>query len=53
MHIINKGDAHFEPLFDRSKSLAKQEQEDFLLAKKLQLDEISNITTFQRVAVRK
>jgi hypothetical protein len=40
LHIINKGHAHFEPLLDRKKSLAKQEQEDFLLAKKLQLDEI-------------
>ncbi|AGJ99803.1 hypothetical protein wCauA_05840 [Wolbachia endosymbiont of Carposina sasakii] len=40
LHVINKGHAHFEPLLDRNKSLAKQEQEDFLLAKKLQLDEI-------------
>ncbi|MDR0288552.1 MAG: hypothetical protein LBH78_00615 [Rickettsiales bacterium] len=48
IHVINKGNAHFEPLLDRNKSLAKQiqeqklvqEQEDFLLAKKLQLDEI-------------
>ncbi|WP_338406783.1 OTU domain-containing protein [Wolbachia endosymbiont (group A) of Longitarsus flavicornis] len=51
VHIINKGGLHFEPLLDRNKSLAKQlqeetklkqeqEQEDFLLAKKLQLDEI-------------
>ncbi len=51
LHIINKGHAHFEPLLDINKSLAKQlqeetklkqeqEQEDFLLAKKLQLDEI-------------
>ena len=40
LHIINKGSAHFEPLLDRKKSLAKQEQEDFLLAKELQLDEI-------------
>ncbi|WP_353283661.1 hypothetical protein [Wolbachia endosymbiont (group A) of Pogonocherus hispidulus] len=49
VHIINKGYAHFEPLLDINKSLAKQlqeetklkqEQEDFLLAKKLQLDEI-------------
>lgn len=40
VHVINKGYAHFEPLLDRNKSLAKQEQEDFLLAKKLQLDEI-------------
>lgn len=40
MHIINKGHAHFEPLLDINKSLAKQEQEDFLLAKKLQVDEI-------------
>jgi len=40
IHIINNGESHFEPLLDRKKSLAKQEQEDFLLAKKLQLDEI-------------
>ncbi|WP_265037814.1 OTU domain-containing protein [Wolbachia endosymbiont (group A) of Hylaeus communis] len=51
VHIINKGGLHFEPLLDRNKSLAKQlqeetklkqeqEQEDFLLAKKLQVDEI-------------
>ncbi len=42
VHIINKGGLHFEPLLDRNKSSAKQlqEQEDFLLAKKLQLDEI-------------
>ncbi|MBS9529012.1 MULTISPECIES: hypothetical protein [Wolbachia] len=51
VHVINKGGLHFEPLLDRNKSLAKQlqeetklkqeqEQEDFLLAKKLQLDEI-------------
>ncbi|MFP3022217.1 MAG: hypothetical protein ACEY3K_04545, partial [Wolbachia sp.] len=49
LHVINKGYAHFEPLLDINKSLAKQlqeetklkqEQEDFLLAKKLQLDEI-------------
>lgn len=51
VHIINKGYSHFEPLLDINKSLAKQlqeetklkqeqEQEDFLLAKKLQLDEI-------------
>jgi arsenate reductase-like glutaredoxin family protein len=51
VHIINKSGLHFEPLLDRNKSLAKQlqeetklkqeqEQEDFLLAKKLQLDEI-------------
>ncbi|MGL9719000.1 MAG: hypothetical protein ACR5K9_10515, partial [Wolbachia sp.] len=49
LHIINKGSAHFEPLLDKNKSLAKQlqeearlkqEQEDFLLAKKLQVDEI-------------
>lgn len=51
VHIINKGYAHFEPLLDINKSLAKQlqeetklkqeqEQEDFLLAKKLQIDEI-------------
>ncbi len=51
LHVINKGHAHFEPLLDRNKSLAKQEQEetklkqeqeqeDCLLAKKLQLDEI-------------
>ncbi|MDG7053628.1 MAG: hypothetical protein LKM45_07255, partial [Wolbachia endosymbiont of Alcedoecus sp.] len=51
LHIINKGSAHFEPLLDREKSLAKQlqeeaklkqeqEQEDFLLAKQLQIDEI-------------
>lgn len=40
LHVINKGHAHFEPLLDRKKSLAKQEQEDFLLAKKLQVDEI-------------
>ncbi|GFR01678.1 OTU-like cysteine protease family protein [Trichonephila clavata] len=51
VYIINKGGLHFEPLLDRNKSLAKQlqeetklkqeqEQEDFLLAKKLQLDEI-------------
>lgn len=40
VHIINKGYSHFEPLLDRNKSLAKQEQEDFLLAKELQLDEI-------------
>ncbi|WP_224721419.1 OTU domain-containing protein [Candidatus Wolbachia massiliensis] len=48
LHIINKGSAHFEPLLDINKSLAKQiqeqklvqEQEDFQLAKKLQLDEI-------------
>jgi len=38
LHVINKGYAHFEPLLDRKKSLAKQE--DFLLAKKLQVDEI-------------
>ncbi|GFR10265.1 OTU-like cysteine protease family protein [Trichonephila clavata] len=51
VHIINKDYSHFEPLLDINKSLAKQlqeetklkqeqEQEDFLLAKKLQLDEI-------------
>lgn len=51
VHVINKGGLHFEPLLDRNKSLAKQlqeedklkqeqEQEDFLLAKKLQVDEI-------------
>ncbi|WP_265039690.1 OTU domain-containing protein [Wolbachia endosymbiont (group A) of Trypoxylon clavicerum] len=51
VHVINKGGLHFEPLLDRNKSLAKQlqeeaklkqeqEQEDFLLAKELQLDEI-------------
>ncbi|WP_353284239.1 hypothetical protein [Wolbachia endosymbiont (group A) of Lasioglossum fulvicorne] len=40
VHVINKGYAHFEPLLDRNKSLAKQEQEDFQLAKELQLDEI-------------
>ncbi|WP_264702439.1 OTU domain-containing protein [Wolbachia endosymbiont (group A) of Volucella inflata] len=51
VHIINKGYSHFKPLLDINKSLAKQlqeetklkqeqEQEDFLLAKKLQLDEI-------------
>ncbi|MGL9779147.1 MAG: hypothetical protein ACR5K5_02660, partial [Wolbachia sp.] len=51
LHVINKGYAHFEPLLDINKSLAKQlqeetklkqeqEQEDFLLAKKLQVDEI-------------
>jgi|GEM_PF-1913287 len=50
IHIINNGESHFEPLLDRNKSLAKQiqeqklvqeqEQEDFLLAKKLQVDEI-------------
>lgn len=40
LHVINKGNAHFEPLLDRKKSLAKQEQEDFLLAKQLQIDEI-------------
>lgn len=40
LHVINKGYAHFEPLLDRKKSLAKQEQEDFLLAKKLQVEEI-------------
>ncbi|MDX5495781.1 MAG: hypothetical protein O7198_03820 [Wolbachia endosymbiont of Nomada marshamella] len=51
LHVINKGYAHFEPLLDMNKSLAKQlqeetklkqeqEQKDFLLAKKLQLDEI-------------
>ncbi|TVS89216.1 hypothetical protein COM43_002885 [Wolbachia pipientis] len=40
LHVINKGYAHFEPLLDINKSLAKQEQEDFLLAKQLQIDEI-------------
>ncbi|WCR58387.1 OTU domain-containing protein [Wolbachia endosymbiont of Ctenocephalides felis wCfeJ] len=49
LHIINKGSAHFEPLLDKNKSLAKQlqeearlkqEQEDFLLAKQLQIDGI-------------
>ncbi|MDR2831410.1 MAG: hypothetical protein LBV62_00600 [Rickettsiales bacterium] len=40
LHVINKGKSHFEPLLDRNKSLAKQEQEDFLLAKKLQVEEI-------------
>ncbi|AOV87336.1 hypothetical protein WG67_01910 [Wolbachia endosymbiont of Drosophila incompta] len=42
VHIINKGGLHFEPLLDRNKIKLKQEQEqeDFLLAKKLQLDEI-------------
>ncbi|MDX5462478.1 MAG: hypothetical protein O7157_02870 [Wolbachia endosymbiont of Tetragnatha montana] len=49
LHVINKGYAHFEPLLDINKSLAKQlqeetklkqEQEDFLLAKKFQVDEI-------------
>ncbi|MFP3016835.1 MAG: hypothetical protein ACEY3H_04650 [Wolbachia sp.] len=49
VHIINKGYSHFEPLLDIKKSLAKQlqeetklkqEQEDHLLAKQLQLDEI-------------
>ncbi len=53
LHIINKGSAHFEPLLDINKSLAKQlqeetklklkqeqEQKDFLYAKQLQIDEI-------------
>ncbi|MCM1001325.1 MAG: hypothetical protein KTV72_03270 [Wolbachia endosymbiont of Melophagus ovinus] len=49
LHIINNGKSHFEPLLDKNKSLAKQlqeeaklkqEQEDFLLAKQLQIDEI-------------
>ncbi|MDE5062357.1 OTU domain-containing protein [Wolbachia endosymbiont of Drosophila tsacasi] len=29
LHVINKGHAHFEPLLDRKKSLAKQEQKNF------------------------
>ncbi|WP_395463543.1 hypothetical protein [Wolbachia endosymbiont of Cantharis cryptica] len=51
IHMMNEGRAHFEPLLDINKSLAKQlqeetklkqeqEQEDHLLAKKLQVDEI-------------
>ncbi|WP_264705032.1 OTU domain-containing protein [Wolbachia endosymbiont (group A) of Gymnosoma rotundatum] len=59
VHIINKGGLHFEPLLDRNKSLAKQlqeetklkqeqEQEDFLLAKKLQLDEILEYCNFSK-----
>ncbi|RDD35512.1 putative ankyrin repeat domain-containing protein [Wolbachia endosymbiont of Cylisticus convexus] len=38
LHIVNRGHAHFEPLLNRNKILAKQtqEQQDFLLAKQLQ-----------------
>ncbi|MFP3035488.1 MAG: hypothetical protein ACEY3A_00295 [Wolbachia sp.] len=49
IHIINNGESHFEPLLDINKSLAKQlqeeaklkqEQDDFLFAKQLQINEI-------------
>ncbi|MGL9726140.1 MAG: hypothetical protein ACR5KV_05955 [Wolbachia sp.] len=40
LHIVNSGFGHFESLLNKKKSLEKQEQEDFQLAKQLQLDEI-------------
>ena len=53
IHIINKGSSHFEPLLDRKKSLAKQEQEDFLLAKQLQIDEILEYCNIPKTFLRK
>ncbi|WFW29514.1 MAG: hypothetical protein LJI21_01830 [Wolbachia endosymbiont of Menacanthus eurysternus] len=49
IHMINKGNAHFEPLFNKTKNFEeqlcegiklKQEQKDFLLARRFQIDEI-------------
>ncbi|MGL9733116.1 MAG: hypothetical protein ACR5KW_03835 [Wolbachia sp.] len=53
IHIINNGESHFEPILDREKSLAKQEQEDFLLAKKLQLDEILGYCNISKESSKK
>ncbi|MDR2831411.1 MAG: hypothetical protein LBV62_00605 [Rickettsiales bacterium] len=39
IRIINRGALHFEPLLDRNKNLAKQTQEDLLLARQLQEEE--------------